>query len=246
MAGISTVPISKVRRGNLWVIYGRSNSGKDVTASSFPKPLLYIPVGDDGRNSIKHVEGIRTIPEPVSTMVKLKKLMKQLLTDEKYRTVVISTFSFFTAEWKDEKVGQMNRRMTQQLWGDLASDTEDIIRICKKLAKTREVVLICHEAMDDHIEDMEGEITPNIRPNVTRGARPYLEGMANYGLHCAKFSKEVEAGEETKVLVKYGCHIGPSSYYWTKVQSNPSIKIPPTLINPTYAKIMKILGEANE
>lgn len=244
---IRTVPINKIQQGRLWVIYGRSNTGKDVVASSFPKPLLYIPLGDDGRNSIKRVEGIRTVPKPVNTFSALKKLLEECKEDDKFNTVVVSTFSFFTEEWKSDKVTSKGKKMTQQLWGDLLADTAEILRLCTDIAETKDVVLICHETMDDHIEDMEGEISPNIRPNVTRGARPMLEGLANFGIHCAKFSKEGEDKDgNSTVQVKYGCHIGPNPYYWTKVQCDKSQKIPTRIINPTYNKIMKIVGELDE
>lgn len=243
MGKISTVDIGTVEQGRLWVLYGRSNTGKDTVAATFPKPLLYLPIGDDGRASIKNVSGIRTIKNPVPTPGKLKELLKSAQDDTKFKTIVVSTFSYFTTEWKTDKATSKNKRMSQQLWGDLATDTEEIIRLCQKLAETREVVLVCHEVMDDQINDMEDEIIPNIRPNVTKSARPYLEGIANFGVHCAKFNKEVEKPDgSTAVVARYGCHIGPSPYYWTKVQVDKSTKVPATLVNPTYDKIVAKLG----
>lgn len=240
----NTMDIADVSRNGLWVIYGRSNSGKDVVASTFPKPLLHIPIGDDGRASIRKVKGIRTLKKPITTMKGLKKAAEDAVADTKFKTIVVSTFSLLTSEWKSEMVAAKGKRMTQQLWGDLMSDTEELIRLFKEAAKTHEIVLICHEAMDDQIEDMEDEIVPNIRPNVTRGARAYLEGVANFGIHCVKFSKEVEDKEgNTTTKVRYGCHIGPNPYYWTKVQCDPKVKVPESIINPSYKKVLAALGE---
>lgn len=110
-----------------------------------------------------------------------------------------------------------------------------------KVAKKHIVVLTCHEAMDS-IDGMEDEIMPDVRPSVTKGARTYLEGMANYGIHTTKISKEVQKGNGTVEVVKYAADVGPNPYYWTKLQIDPSIKVPKRIINPTYDKIMSIIS----
>ena len=98
-----------------------------------------------------------------------------------------------------------------------------------------------HESMDS-IEGLEDEITPDVRPSVSKGARTYLEGMANYGIHTTRISKEVTKGNTTKTLVKYAADIGPNPYYWTKLQIDPSIEVPARIINPTFDKIAKAIG----
>lgn len=240
------VDISEVQQNRLWVLYGRSNTGKDTIAATFPKPLFYVPIGDDGRNSIKVVKGIRTLLEPVTSIKQLKEIAQWAAKDRKYKTIVVSTFSMIVSEWKDEKSVKTRKRMTQQMWGDLGTDAEEIIRLFARAAKTHEVVLICHEILDEQINDMEDEIAPNIRPNMNKATRVYLEGVANMGIHCAKLKKEVEGDDGTEFVVRYGCHIGPNPYYWTKVQTDKAARIPKVMVNPTYAKFMKVLGEQSE
>ena len=134
--------------------------------------------------------------------------------------------------------------MTQQLWGDLKTEQEELIKSLHRLAKKHIVVATCHESMDA-IEGMEDEITPDIRPSVSKGARTYLEGMANYGIHTTKIVKEVTKGNETKEVVKYAADIGPNPYYWTKLQIDPSVKVPKRIINPTYDKFMEVIGSVD-
>lgn len=235
----SAVDIQELGQRNLWVLYGKSNSGKTYVASTFPKPLLYLQIGDDGSNTIAHVEGISAIS--VSTVEELKDIAKELLKDKKYKTVVVDTFSLLVNEWIDQKVISKNKKMTQQLWGELKTETEEVIKAMHKVAKRHIVVLTCHENTDA-IEGMEDEIAPDIRPSVSKGARTYLEGMANYGIHTTKITKEVTKGNSTKEVVKYAADIGPNPYYWTKLQIDPSIKVPKRIINPTYDKFMEIIG----
>ncbi len=237
----SAVDIKDLGQRNLWVIYGKSNSGKTYVASTFPKPLLYLQIGDDGSNTIANVEGIKAIS--ISTIQELKDIAKELLKDKTYKTVVVDTFSLLVNEWIDQKVTQKGKRLTQQLWGDLKTETEEIIKAMHKAAKKHIVVLTCHESTDA-IEGMEDEITPDVRPSVSKGARTYLEGMANYGIHTTKVSKEVTKGNTVKEIVKYAADIGANPYYWTKLQIDPSIKVPARIINPTYDKIVELITVA--
>ena len=55
------VSISELGHRKLWVIWGKSNSGKTWLSSTFPKPLLYIQIGDDGANTIANQEEIDAI-----------------------------------------------------------------------------------------------------------------------------------------------------------------------------------------
>ena len=237
------VDVRKLQHCNLWVLYGKSNSGKTWIASTFPKPLLYLQIGDDGLNTIANVEGIRVIT--IDNVSDLKDVAEELMDDTKYKTVVCDTFSLVVNEWTSEKVIGKGKRMTQQLWGDLKTDQEELIKLMHKLARKRIVVLTCHESTDA-IEGMEDEITPVVRPSVSKGARTYLEGMANYGIHTTKIVKEVTKGNVTKEMVKYAADIGPNPYYWTKLQVDPSIKIPKRIINPSYEKFMEIISPSGE
>lgn len=235
----SAVDIKELGQRNLWVIYGKSNTGKTRLAATFPKPLLYLQIGDDGSNTIANVEGVKAIP--ITTVEDLKSVAEELRKDKKYRTVVVDTFSLVVTEWTSQKVVGKGKRMTQQNWGDLKTDTEEIIKAWHRVAKNHIVVLNCHESMDN-IEGMEDEIAPDVRPSVSKGARTYLEGMANFGIHTIRISKEITKGNTTKTVVKYAADVGPSPYYWTKLQIDPSIKVPDRIINPSYDKIMSVIN----
>ena len=239
----TAVEIHELGQRNLWVIYGKSNSGKTYVSSTFPKPLLYVQIGDDGSNTIANVKGIKAIS--LSSPKELKTLAKELDKDKKYRTIVVDTFSLVTNEWVDENIIKKNKRMTQQSWGDLKTETEELIKEMHKLARKHIVVLTCHEATDS-IDGMEDEISPDVRPSVSKGSRTYLEGMANFGIHTTKVTKEVTKGNITKEVVKYAADVGPNPYYWTKLQIDPSIKVPARIINPTYDKFMELIHSSEQ
>ena len=233
-------PISELPEGKLVVTYGRSGSGKTWFGGTFPKPLLLLKVGDDGGNTIKKVDDVYV--KDITTIGQLKDTLKSLLKDEEFVTVFVDTFSLLVNEWKNENIISKKKKMTQQAWGDLATDTEECVRLAHKLSKKKWVVLSCHEVTDT-VEGMEDELLPDVRCSVSKGVRSYLEGMANYGLHMVKIQKEVENKKgETELKVRYAADIGPNPYYWTKIQADPSIKVPKRIINPTFDKLMSIVN----
>jgi hypothetical protein len=238
----TAVDISEVSSGKLVVLYGKSASGKTKVGSTFPKPMLYVKIGDDGVNTIKRVSGI-SIVEPRTT-AELKQVFEELEKDKTYKSVFVDTFSLLVNEWKNENVIQKGKKMTQQLWGDLLTETEELIRLAHKLSKKKWVILSGHEVTDS-IEGMEDELLPDVRISISKGARTYIEGMANFGIHTVKIQKESvdKTTGEVKEVVKYAADIGPNPYYWTKFQVDPKIKLPNRMINPSYEKIMKLIEE---
>lgn len=238
------VDISELGQRNLWVPWGKSGSGKTHFIATLPKPLLYIQIGDDGSNTIAKIDGIKAIR--AGTLDRLKKIGEELKTDKKYASVAVDTFSMITNVWIDANATQKKRKMTQQMWGDLKVETEELIKIFHQVAETHVVALSCHEA-NDTIEGMDDEVIPDFGPNTTKGARIYLQGMANYGIHFTKVNKTItdkKTGEE-KEVVRYAAHIGANPYYWTKLQVDDEVKIPALMINPTYDKIVNIINGGN-
>lgn len=240
----SVKDISELGQRKLVVLWGKSNTGKTEFGSTWPKPMLYVQVGDDGSNTIRNkqeISGMRA-----DTIDRCKGVLKELVKEKGagYNTVFVDTFSMLTNVWIDENAVQKKKKMTQQMWGDLKTETEEVIRLAYKLALHTWVILSCHEVMDT-VEGMEDEILPDARPSTTKGARTYLEGMANYGFHTTRLKKEmIEDGVE-KTLVKYAAHIGPNPYYWTKLQTPKGVKVPAVMVNPTFTKLKKLglMGE---
>lgn len=233
------VDIKELGQRSLWVPWGKSGTGKTKFIATFPKPLLYLCIGDDGSNTIANIDGIKAIR--VDTLDQLKSIGEELKKDRKFVSVAVDTFSMITNVWIDQNIIQKKKKMTQQAWGDLKVETEELIKIFHEVAATHIVALTCHES-NDTIEGMEDEIIPDFRPNTTKGARTYLEGMANYGIHMSKMKKTVVKDGIEKEVVRYVGQLGANSYYWTKLQIDPSIKIPDSIVNPTYDKIIKIIS----
>lgn len=231
--------IADLGQRKLVVLWGKSNTGKTEFGSTWPKPQLYVQVGDDGSNTIrnkKNISGLRA-----DNIESVKGVLKELIKEKGagYESVFVDTFSMVTNVWIDENAIKKKKKMTQPMWGDLKTETEELIRLAYKLSLYTWVILSCHEAMDA-IEGMEDEILPDARPSTTKGARTYLEGMANYGFHTTRLKKEVVEDGVEKTVVRYAAHLGPNPYYWTKLQTPKEVKVPAVMINPSFAKLSKL------
>lgn len=240
MAYLSEVKdISDLGQRKLVVLWGKSNTGKTEVGSTWPKPQLYVQIGDDGSNTIRNKSGISGIR--AEKIDDVRGILKELIEKEGagYKSVFVDTFSMLTNVWVDENAVKKKKKMTQPMWGDLKTDTEEIIRLAYKLALYTWVILSCHEAMDT-VDGMEDEILPDARPNTTKGARTYLEGMANYGFHTTRLKRDIVDNGVEKTVVKYAMHIGPNPYYWTKLQTPKGVKVPSVMINPSFSKLVKL------
>lgn len=234
----NTTSIKDFSQGKFVALYGKSGSGKTTLGATFPKPMLYVKIGDDGSSVIKDVEGIDAIE--ISKISEINVLIKELGADKKYKSVFFDTFTLIVNEWKNENIVAKKKKMTQQSWGDLLTDTEEIVRKLHRLSKNKWVIISGHEVTDS-IEGMEDELLPDVRMAVSKGARTYLEGMVNYGLHTIVIEKDVEKNGETKTVTKHAVDIGPNPYYWTKFQCVKAKKVPKRMLNPTFEKLQDLM-----
>lgn len=234
----NVVDIEEFSQGKFVALYGKSGSGKTTLGATFPKPMLYVKIGDDGSSVIKDVKDIKAVE--ITEISQIRQLITELMKDKTYKSVFFDTFTLVVNEWKNENVVSKKKKMTQQSWGDLLIDTEKIIRELHKLSKLKWVIISGHEVTDS-IEGMEDELLPDVRMAVSKGARTYLEGMVNYGLHTIVIEKEIEKDGDIKTVTKHAVDIGPNPYYWTKFQSVKTKKVPKRMLNPTFDKLNELM-----
>ena len=68
--------IKDFSQGKLVALYGKSGSGKTTLGATFPKPMLYVKIGDDGSSVIKDVDGIDAVE--ISKVSEINVLIKEL------------------------------------------------------------------------------------------------------------------------------------------------------------------------
>jgi hypothetical protein len=128
-------PISEVKRNSSAALYGRSGTGKTTLAASWPKPILYLNIRDNGEESISDVEGIDVVDIESS-----EDLLEQILWLHKkaskdklvYKTIVLDTMSQLQTLLVEEmgatkKIPKGKRAgdfgvLTRQDWGKISGD----------------------------------------------------------------------------------------------------------------------------
>jgi hypothetical protein len=125
-------PIADIQRFPSFVLYGRSGTGKTTLAATFPKPILYLDVKDEGTDSIADVEGIMV--KDIRTFEDFELVYWSLQKDaSRFKTIVIDTVSQLQqivvlehAASMKRKRGAENRQagdwgtLTKRDWGDIA------------------------------------------------------------------------------------------------------------------------------
>jgi DNA replication protein DnaC len=128
-------PVSEVKRNSSAALYGRSGTGKTTLAASWPKPILYLNIRDNGEESISDVEGIDVVDIESS-----EDLLEQILWLHKkaskdklvYKTIVLDTMSQLQTLLVEEmgatkKIPKGKRAgdfgvLTRQDWGKISGD----------------------------------------------------------------------------------------------------------------------------
>ena len=132
--------VSEVKRNSSAALYGRSGTGKTTLASTWPKPILYLNILDNGEESISDVENLDVVDIETSD-----DLLEQILWLAKkagkgtlaYKTIILDTMTqlqgIFVREMGDSKKLPKGKRagdfgsLTRQDWGKIAGDLMKVI-----------------------------------------------------------------------------------------------------------------------
>lgn len=187
------VPVSKKKYKNSVALYGRSGTGKTTLAGTFPKPILYLNIRDNGTDSISDVEDIDVVDIDDSETLKETLLWchKQAQRGKlKYKTIVLDTMSqlqsILVEELGEKKKLSGKKRagdfgtFTMQEWGTIAGDLKAVIMDARNLPL--ESVFICQERVfnigdegDDGLDQLDPEVGPKLMPSVKNDLRQRLD-----------------------------------------------------------------------
>lgn len=255
---LKVTPIGDIETNRSFVIYGRSGSGKTTLASTFPKPMLYVNIRDNGTDSISDVKGIDVYE--VEDVDDVEELRLFLMKDKgkTYKTLVIDTMSqlqeVYVEQVTNSKDKKSNKRpgewgsMTKQDWGQVASEMKALVIELRDLPM--EVVFIAQDRtfnMDDDPEGGGSELMPEIGPRLM----PSVAGVMNAAVHvvgCTFVRRKVvvtKSDKSNKKLRKesmvYCLRVGPNPVFVTKVRKPRKVTAPDFIENPTYDDIVDVI-----
>ena len=245
--------IADIKRHRSYAFYGRSGSGKTTLSATFPKPILYIDIRDEGTDSIADVEGIDVL-EPKTVEEFEDALFWLIKNPKKYRTVVIDTVTQLQ-EMAVEEIGAAKSRkskkpgewgsMTKQAWGEVSGKLKSLIIDFRNLPM--EVVFIAQDRVfnldDEEGEDSElmPEVGPRLMPSVASVLNAAVTVIGNTFIRHVTVKKKVKGVMKRTEKTEYCLRVGPSHVYITKIRKPRSIGAPEFISDPTYESILEVI-----
>lgn len=245
-------PVSLIHRNRSYVFYGRSGTGKTTIAGTFPTPMLFIDVKDQGTDSISDVEGIDVLE--CETWDDFEVAYWWLIQNPgKYKTIVIDTVTqlqqvglekvLIDNEKDPDKAGEWGV-MTKREWGQVASLMKMWITNLRDLPM--EVVFLAQDRLTEtEVDDPEIQLDPEIGPRLSPSIAAHINAEVTV-VGCAFIRRKVRIkkvkGKRKEVSrTQYCLRIGPNPVYTTKARKPKAIKLPSELVNPSYELITKVL-----
>lgn len=218
--------VSMARRNRLTVIMGKVGTRKTTSAGTYPKPMLYITIGNDGgeevlrsygddeikvlnleTDPIKDANGRATI-QPKTSYVKLMEVLKELANPHPYKTVVIDPYSSIQEDLVNFYTTQKGKQLNENEWGFVGKQMTDMRDAIVALAcKDVEYVIVTHVKENRTTDSITGKESIEIVPKMTlRNGSLLLEKASNVMYACRKTVLSQTGIPEVKFLMYIGAH----------------------------------------
>lgn len=255
-------PVKEVKHHGSTTLYGRSSTGKTTLASTYPKPILYLNIRDNGTDSIADVDDIDVVD--INTSEELKDMIlwlhKQANRDKLiYKTVVLDTMTQLQSilveemgekikarlESKKKRAGDFGSLQLQE-WGLIAGDMKAVIMDVRNLPV--ESVFIAQEKIHnvgDDDDDGNDQIAPEIGTRLMKSVNSDLcastSVIGNTFIRVTVTKEKIDGKTVRRIDKLYCLRLGPNEVYTTKIRKPKGIKAPDFIVDPTFRKIKKIM-----
>lgn len=231
------------------LFYGRSGTGKTTIAATFPKPILFIDIGERGTDSVFDQKDIDSIQ--VDDWATLEEVYWALKDGSKYNTVVIDaahTMQNLSIKEAREISGKKDKDQTSQRDMGQASGLMNtwIYNFRDLRDDDINVVFLAHDRLREveTDDDDAGVIMPEMGPRLFPSVAGTLLGAVNvvgYTYIREEITKSKVAGKKSTREVQYCLRVGPNSVYATKIRSPKGNTTPEFIVDPTYDKLVAVI-----
>ena len=210
--------------------FGKPKSGKTIIAGSYPKPLLYVSVGNDGGGRVlmmkyrKEIENgeikVKNLKNDYPVAGKINKTsiekLAQLLADlrkpdaPKFKTIVVDTIGALQDDYKSYmEFTKGGKALSQQEWGDVAKMMISIKDNMKRFSEEFGVqfVWISHTSEQEMTETSGLNKEIRIIPDLTiKTGVKYMKDASNIFYVCRKTIINDDGEKSVKFLTYVGPH----------------------------------------
>lgn len=208
---------------------GKPKSGKTLISGSYPKPLLYVSVGNDGGGRVLYTKYREDVTngqikvknlknDPIvngkiakTSIEKLAMLLAELRKPgaDKFKTIVVDTIGALQDDYKAYmEVCKGGKSLSQQEWGDVAKMVLNIKDNMKRFSEEMGVtfVWLSHTSEQEVYETSGLSKEIRIVPDLTiKSGVKYMKDASNI-FYCCRKTVINEKGERT---VKFLTYVGP-------------------------------------
>lgn len=246
---VNELPFDKV-----FVIYGKSGTGKTTLASTFPKssekPLYILDILENGVGSIGIDDRENVIVVPIENFEEIDEVLSEFergfTFDEKGNkipvtpgTIVIDSATqleylmkkyLMSAEKKD--------KMNLNLWGQVKNTHDMLWNVAKYLSRKLDCyfVTITHEKDD---KDEENPAFNKVVPSLAKGGTESLTAKASFIWYTTiETDTKIIDGKAAKED-RFVTYIGPASYLVTKCRKPKEVQIPQKVKDLTFDRFYR-------
>lgn len=209
---------------------GKPKSGKTLIAGSYPKPMLYVSVGDDGGGRVlamaykddieKGLIKTKNLRNDQPVNGKIKKTSIDKLADllwelkqpgaPKFKTIVIDTVGALQDDYKAYmEYAKNGKQLSTNEWGDVSKMVLSIKDIMKRFSEDMQVQFV----WVSHVKEMEMYETSGLNkelriiPDLTKNSgTKYMKDASNIFYCCRKTVLDSKGQKTVKFLVYVGPH----------------------------------------
>ena len=209
---------------------GKPKSGKTLIAGSYPKPLLYISIGNDGGGRVLYMKyrddcekGLIKVKnlknDPViggkiakTSPEKLAEILAELRRPgaEHFETIVIDTVGAIQDDYKTYmEFSKQGKPLSQQEWGDVAKIVLNIKDNMKRFSEETGTRFVwCTHTREQEVYETSGlskeiRIVPDL--TIASGVK-YMKDASNIFYCCRKTVIEKDGTRDVKFLTYVGPH----------------------------------------
>lgn len=209
---------------------GKPKSGKTLIAGSYPKPLLYISVGNDGGGRVlamayrddiaKGLIKVKNLKnDPIvngkineTSIEKLAKVLAELRKPgaDYFETIVVDTIGALQEDYKSYlEFAKGGQALSQQQWGDVAKMVLNIKDNMKRFSEEKGTRFVwCTHTREQELYETSG-LNKEIRiiPDLTiQSGVKYMKDASNIFYCCRKTVIEKDGSRKVKFLTYVGPH----------------------------------------
>lgn len=209
---------------------GKPKSGKTLIAGSYPKPMLYISVGDDGGGRVlmtayrddieKGLIKVKNLRNDTPVNGKIKHTSIEKLADilwelkqpdaPKFKTIVVDTIGALQDDYKAYmEYTKGGKQLSTSEWGDVSKMVLNIKDNMKRFSEEMQVQFV----WVSHVKEMEMYETSGLNkelriiPDLTKNSgTKYMKDASNIFYCCRKTVLDNKGQKTVKFLVYVGPH----------------------------------------